>query len=363
MGPTVGLKGSGVLVFLVTMRAGDLVGQGRHYGGPKGTCLEGARYFDAAGGAQWQTYARLYRFSRKDVGATVLMLSSKGGVQLGALRVLGFTDAVEAWKKTYALYRQPAASLLANGAYEKTQAMKPAQAKKYREELKWQLGPGKEVVLPEGCTPHSYWKGKRLVLIDDPSKAHSGRRCVEFTLFRGEPFAAKPDRSYLVSLWLRGQGTFSLFASAYGGPKGGFLGNLPIVSRADKWTLGPKWRKYRKTVQLEKAGHNRLGLAPVFVVSGGVGYVDDISVVELESSSSLLDKVRRARHRLEEVFDVQIEMSAKQKQAVDFFLAQAKVLERKLATPDAADPAALAHQAAALDYVITIVKKEVLFGD
>ena len=363
-GPTLSVKGLNALVFQVKMLSGRIKCYGRHYGGPKGGQLGHGHYFEAVGNAQWQTYTWLYQFERKDVGAAVLMFFSKEGAQLGAVRVLGFTDVVAAWEKTYALYRQPAVNLLANGCYEKTKAMEPAQAREFREQLGWQLGPAKKVVLPEKCEPHSYWKGKRLVLVDDPAKARSGRRCVEFTLFRGEGFTVKPDRSYVVSLWLRGKGQFSLFAAAYGGPKGGFLGNLPIVGESDKWTLGPTWRRHETTVQFRIEGHDRLGLAPVFVASGGIGYVDDVCIVEIESKKSLHEKVRRARLRIEEVLDLQIDLTAEERQAVDSFIGEAQALERELANPDAAsDLAALAHRVAGLHYVVTLAKKEILFGD
>jgi len=107
---------------------------------------------------------------------------------------------------------QQPANLLPNGSFELVEPPPPTAA----------TIAAAQPAAPEDCLPRTwhYWAqwGATVKLPDDPARAHTGRRCVQFVADQGQaflrywPLPVTDRRPWTVTLWARGTGKLALTA-------------------------------------------------------------------------------------------------------------------------------------------------------
>ena len=346
IGPTIPKPVSGWLLVQVTLRNGSVT-----VGGLKTPSFEA--------GPEWTSPAFVCQLNGS---AGLSLYAPKEPVDVRSIKVISANGAMDAYRNSYPLIRKPMVNLVKNGGFEETRTCLPEELKKWRDEWKWNLDEGDRVILPVGFGPHPAYKGKRLLIIDDPSQSHSGNRCVEFTLMAGGGFSAKPDKLYLFSCWARGKGKLNISVNLYGGPGGGYLGNAGVTG-SNVYDLSEQWKQFQTTVPLKKEGYSRIGPNPFFSAQDGA-FLDDFAVFELDTRESLLEKIDKARVSLQETLDSQGNFGPQQREMLKFLSDEAEKLSVQCSAGDGTSSTeSLAHRVEALSYVTAGVKSEMEFGN
>jgi hypothetical protein len=305
---------------------------------------------------EWQESAAL--FSPKTGGSATCFLSASGAAQLEGLTVREFENLADAVMAGIKDFRTPPKSVIGkgNGDMELAEPFSVEERKFYVEGKKWILSDKH----PVGFSAHQSYDGKTFQLVEDAAVSHSGKNCVTFTTMGGGEFGMKPDKAYVLSLYAKGSGKLWIYGAAYGGPKGGHLGNCNI---ADWYVSSPDWMRFTSVITsngIKGYENKEVAILPVFQADSGI-YIDDVSVYAVESQDELLKILSKVKSRLSETLGAK-SPDEKIRKMLESMLKEADALEAKLKTDTDFSDGELQSRIFALDELEKKVSSAVNFN-
>lgn len=119
-------------------------------------------------------------------------------------------------------------------------------------------------------------------LLENPALAHTGKRCVRMqqstSIITTEYFRYEEKVAHRLSLWVRGEGTFSLSVLNSGRLTTTYFGYHEVL----KGRAGPDWKMFSATYVPKHAGTEHGG---VWIKTEGDVYIDDLCIVPDRKSS------------------------------------------------------------------------------